>query len=294
MGRFKCWISRGWLFLIVGLLGGVAAHADAPVWAIKGSKNTVYLAGSVHLMRAADAKLPAAFNKAYSDASALVMEIDMDDLDPMQAQSWMVENGLYGDDGSLSQTLGKARFEKVERQTSALGIPAEAVDRFKPWMAAMTLAQLQLMKLGFDAESGVEKQLQAYAQSDHKEITGFETVQEQLGLLDHLSTPDQIKFLDLTLEEMHEMEGETDDLLTAWRNGNAQKLADMLGKEYGVAPGLYSTLVADRNRKWIPQIEKLLKADKNYMVVVGTLHIVGKGGLLDLLKADGFGARQLP
>ncbi len=245
-------------------------------------------------MRAADAKLPAAFNKAYSDASALVMEIDMDDLDPMQAQSWMVENGLYGDDGSLSQTLGKARFEKVERQTSALGIPAEAVDRFKPWMAAMTLAQLQLMKLGFDAESGVEKQLQAYAQSDHKEITGFETVQEQLGLLDHLSTPDQIKFLDLTLEEMHEMEGETDDLLTAWRNGNAQKLADMLGKEYGVAPGLYSTLVADRNRKWTPQIEKLLKADKNYMVVVGTLHIVGKGGLLDLLKADGFSARQLP
>ncbi len=247
----------------------------------------------MHLLRAADAKLPAAFEKAYADASALVMEIDIDDLDPMQAQGWMMENGLYGGDGSLSGAIGKARFAKVEQQTNALGIPVEAVEQFKPWMAAMTLAQLQLMKLGFDAESGVEKQLQLHAKGDHKEITGFETVQEQLGLLNNLSTPDQIKFLDLTLEEMHEMEGATDELLSAWRSGNAQKLSDLLGKEYAVAPGLYSTLVADRNRKWIPQIERLLKSDKNYMVVVGTLHIVGKGGLLDLLKGDGFSSRQL-
>jgi uncharacterized protein YbaP (TraB family) len=294
VGRFKCGFRNGWLLSVVGLLGGVVAHADSPVWAIKGAHNTVYLAGSVHLLRKTDAKLPAAFDKAYADASALVMEIDMDDLDPMQAQGWMLENGLYGEEGSLSETIGKARFEKVEQQTNELGLPVEAVERFKPWMAAMTLAQLQLVKLGFDPESGVEKQLQLHAQGDRKEITGFETVQEQLGLLNDLSTADQIKFLDLTLEEMREMQGETDDLLAAWRSGNAQKLSALLGKEYSVAPALYSTLVAGRNRKWIPRIETLLKSDKNYMVVVGTLHIVGKGGLLDLLKADGFSSRQLP
>jgi uncharacterized protein YbaP (TraB family) len=293
VGRFKFGFCRGWLFSLVGLLCGVTAHADAPVWAIKGPHNTVYLAGSVHLLRAKDAKLPGAFDKAYSDASALVMEIDMDDLDPMQAQGWMLENGLYGGEGSLSETIGKTRFAKVEQQTNALGLPVEAVEQFKPWMAAMTLAQLQLMKLGFDPESGVEKQLQLHAQGDRKEITGFETVEEQLGLLNNLSTADQIKFLDITLEDMHEMEGDTDELLAAWRSGNAQKLADLLGKEYGVAPTLYSMLVADRNRKWIPKIEQLLRSDKNYMVVVGTLHIVGKGGLLDLLKANGFSSRQL-
>ncbi|MEJ1960118.1 MAG: TraB/GumN family protein [Gammaproteobacteria bacterium] len=90
VGRFKRGFCRGWLFLTVGLLGGVSAHADAPVWAIKGSHNTVYLAGSVHLLPAAEAKLPEAFAKAYSDSSALVMEIDLDDLDPMQAQAWML------------------------------------------------------------------------------------------------------------------------------------------------------------------------------------------------------------
>jgi uncharacterized protein YbaP (TraB family) len=292
VGRFKRGFG-GWL-LFLGLFGGVsAAQAEAPVWAIKGAKNTVYLAGSVHLLRASDSRLPAAFDKAYADSAALVMEIDMDDLNPMEAQGIMLEKGMYTGDESLSEVIGKARFAKLEKQAGDMGIPSEALERFQPWMAAMTLAELQLAKMGFDPNSGVEKQITAHAQADRKEITGFETLSEQLGLLANLSQPDQIKFLDLTLEEMAEMKGETDDLLAAWRTGNASKLASILSEEYGAAPGLYGTLVSERNRRWIPQIEKLLKSDKNYMVVVGTLHIVGKNGLLDLLKSDGISAKQL-
>jgi uncharacterized protein len=291
VGRFKRGFV-GWLSLL-GLLGGVTAHAEAPVWAIKGAKNTVYLAGSVHLLRASESKLPAAFDTAYADSAALVMEIDMDDLNPTEAQGLMLEKGVYTGDDTLSDVIGKDRFAKLDKQASEMGIPSEALERFQPWMAAMTLAELQLAKLGFDPESGVEKQITAHAVSDHKEITGFETLNEQLGLLANLSPSDQIKFLDLTLEEMGEMQGETDALVAAWRTGNAPKLASILSEEYGVAPGLYATLVSDRNRRWMPQIEKLLKSDKNYMVVVGTLHIVGKNGLLDLLKSEGFTSRQL-
>ena len=291
MGRFKRGFCGG--FVLFGLLGGVTAHADAPVWAIKGPKNTVYLAGSVHLLPASDSKLPAAFDKAYADSAALVMEIDMDDLDPMAAQGMMLENGIFAGDETLSGVIGKARFEKLEKQVDGMGIPAEALDRFQPWMAAMTIEQLQLLKLGFDPSSGVEMQIANHAKGDHKEITGFETMQEQLGLLANMSMSDQVKFLDLTIEEMQDAQSELNDLLGAWRSGNASKLAGMLSEEYAQAPALYNTLVSDRNRKWIPEIEKLLKSDKNYMVVVGTLHIVGKNGLLDLLKADGISAKQL-
>ena len=212
----------------------------------------------MHLLRASDSKLPAAFDKAYADSAALVMEIDMDDLDPADAQGLMLEKGVYTGDKTLSGVGGKARFAKLEKAAGDMGIPSEALERFQPWMAAMTLAELQLAKMGFDPNSGVEKQITAHAQGDRKEITGFETIGEQLGMLANLSQPDQIKFLDLTLEEMSEMQGETDALLAAWRTGNASKLASILSEEYGVAPGLYSTLVSDRNRRWIPQIEKLL------------------------------------
>ena len=264
------------------------------MWAIRGARNTVYLAGSVHLLRARDSKLPSAFDRAYADSSALVMEIDLDDLNPLEAQAWMLEHGMYAEEGSLSEALGKPRFQKLEKEATRLGMPVEAIDRFEPWMAAMTLVQLQLATLGFDPEQGVEKQLVRRAAADHKEIKGFETLQEQLGLLDTLPTADQMKFVDVTLEEMHEMAGATDELVGAWRTGNANKLASLLGEEYNTAPGLYTTLVADRNRHWMPQIERLLAGDKNYMIVVGTLHLVGRGGLLELTKARGFQAKQLP
>lgn len=290
MGRFIC---RGFLFAFVGLLGSLSAFAEAPVWAIRGAHNTVYLAGSVHLLRSRDATLPAAFERAYKDADALVMEIDLDDLNPATAQSWMLEHGMLGDEKTLGDIIGKPRFERVEQEGNRLGLPVEALQQLEPWLAAMTLAQLQYMKLGFDPEQGVEKQLERKAQVDHKEITGLETLEEQLGLLANLPAADQAKFLDLTLEEMHEMEGETDMLLSAWRTGNAQKLAAMLSDEYKVAPVLYRTLVADRNQRWMPQLEKLLKSDKDYLVVVGALHLVGTGGLLELTKARGYDAKQL-
>jgi uncharacterized protein YbaP (TraB family) len=290
VGRFIC---RGFLFALFGLLGSLAAFAEAPVWAIRGAHNTVYLAGSVHLLRSGDARLPAAFDRAYQDADALVMEIDLDDLDPSAAQGWMLEHGMIGDDKTLGDIIGKPRYEKVEQEGNRLGLPVEALQRLEPWLVAMTLAQLQYMKLGFDPEQGVEKQLERKAQTDHKEITGLETLDEQLGLLANLSKDDQAKFLDLTLEEMHEMEGETDTLLRAWRAGDAKKLASMLSDEYKVAPVLYRTLVADRNQRWMPQIEKLLKSDKDYLIVVGALHLVGTGGLLDLTKARGYEAKQL-
>jgi uncharacterized protein YbaP (TraB family) len=293
VGRFKRGFC-GWL-LFLGLLGGVSAHAEAPVWALKGAKNTVYLAGSVHLLPQSDSKLPAAFDKAYADSAALVMEIDMDDLNPMDAQGLMMSSGLLTGDQTLSGLIGKARFEKLQKQVSSIGIPLpdEALEKFQPWVAALTVEQLQLMKLGFDQNSGVEMQLTHHAKGDRKEITGFETLQDQLGMLANLSTADQIKFLDVTLDEMQTIQGELAELLAAWRAGNTTKLASILSEEYGDAPRLYATLVSDRNKRWMPEIEKLLKADKNYMIVVGTLHIVGRNGLLDLLKAEGVSAKQL-
>lgn len=290
MGRF----IRSWRFFILfGLFGSLTAHAEAPVWAVRGAHNTVYLAGSVHLLRSQDAALPAAFNRAYADADELVMEIDLDDLDPAAAQSWMLEHGMFSDDKTLSDVIGTKRYQRVEQEGNRLGLPVEALQQLEPWLVAMTLAQLQYMKLGFDPEQGVEKQLQRKAMADHKDITGLETLQEQLGLLANMPPDEQAKFLDLTLEEMHEMEGETETLLSAWRSGNAAKLGSLLSDEYKVAPALYRTLVADRNKRWMPQIEKLLKSDKDYLVVVGALHLVGNGGLLELTKARGFEAKQL-
>jgi len=152
---------------------------------------------------------------------------------------------------------------------------------------------MQYMQLGFDPQSGVEQQLEHEARADGKPISGLETIDEQLGALQHMSNSDQARFLDMVVSEMHDVESETQSVVTAWRSGDAPKLAALLSDEYKSFPNLYRVLVSERNKRWVPQIEKLLHGNQDVFVVVGALHLVGEGGLLELVRHDGFKPEQL-
>jgi uncharacterized protein YbaP (TraB family) len=279
--------TRRWL-LALGLLGGLTAHAGSPVWAIHGEHNTVYLAGSVHLLKANDAGLPPAFDHAYGGSKAIVMELAIDKVDPMQAAGWMMEHAMLKQGTTLRATIGEASYRRVSAEAERLGVPMEAADMLEPWALGLQLLEMQYMKLGFDPQQGVEQQLQHKAQADGKPISGLETMDEQLGVLQGMSYPDQARFLDMIVTEMHDVETETQSVVTAWRNGDSAKLGALLSDEYKSFPMLYRLLVTDRNKRWIPQIEKLLHANQDYFVVVGALHLVGDGGLLELMRRDGY------
>jgi uncharacterized protein YbaP (TraB family) len=283
VGRKTC----RWL-LALGLLGSLTAHAGSPVWAIHGDHNTVYLAGSVHLLKAEDSSLPPAFDHAYKGSKALVMELAIDKVDPMEAASWMMENGMLKEGTTLRATIGEERYRRVSKEAARLGVPMEVADMLQPWALGLQLIEMQYVQLGFDPQKGVEQQLQHKAQADGKPISGLETMDEQLGVLQGMSYPDQARFLDMVVTEMHDVESETQSVVSAWRTGDATKLAALLSDEYKSFPNLYRLLVSDRNRRWVPQIEKLLHGNQDCFVVVGALHLVGDGGLLDLIRRDGF------
>jgi len=285
--KTRCWL------LALCLLGSVTAHAASPVWAIHGDHNTVYLAGSVHLLKAADANLPPGFDRAYKDSKAVVMELALDKIDPTVMASWMMENGMLKDGASLRAAIGDDRYRRVSKEAERLGVPTEAIDMMQPWVVGLQLVEMQYMQLGFDPQSGVEQQLEHKAQADGKPISGLETLDEQLGALQGMSNADQGRFLDMVVDEMHDVAGETQSVVNAWRTGNAAKLAALLSDEYKSFPNLYRVLVSERNKRWVPQIETLLHGNQDAFVVVGALHLVGDGGLLELLRHDGFKPEQL-
>ena len=283
---------RRWL-LIVGLFSCLSAQAQSPVWTLRGIHNTVYLAGSVHLLKTGESSLPPAFERAYAAAKTLVMEVDVDQLDSPEAQTLLLEKGMFADGSSLRAAIGEAHYARLATEAARLGLPIEGLDPFEPWAVALTLTQLEYAQLGFDPEEGVEKQLGRRAHRDGKKIEGLETLEEQINILAGLSATDQASFLDQTVDELKDTERDTREILAAWRSGNAAKLAALMSEEYAKSPSLYRALVTNRNRRWLPQIERLLKGDQDYLVVVGALHLIGDGGLLQLAKAEGFEPRPL-
>lgn len=281
-----------WL-LALGLLGCLSAHAAGPVWAVRGSHNTVYLAGSIHVLPAGDTALPSAFDSAYARSSRLVMELDLGNFDPLEAMTWMMDKGALPPGTTLKGVLGEARYARVTAAAASLGVPMNGLEGQAPWLVGIELTDYAYKHEGFDADQGVEEQLVRRAQADGKPTAGLETLPEQLGGLVSLSNEDQLKMLDQTLDELKDIKSEMGDVLRAWRSGDAPRLAALLSSEYDSMPGLYRPLVTERNQRWLPQVQQLLKARDNALVVVGALHLVGHGGLLELLRKQGYSVTQL-
>jgi uncharacterized protein len=282
-----------WWLLALGLLGCLNAPAASPVWAIRGAHNTVYLAGSIHLLRAADAALPPAFMQAYAGAARLVMEVDLARLDADDMTRTLAEHARLPAGTTLEQQLGAARFQRVSAAAAALGLPSATLARDTPWMVGLQLTELEYVHLGFDPQQGVEGQLVQRALADHKPTAGLESFGDELGVFAALSRSEQLRFLDMTLADLDDAESDTQAVLEAWRHGDARQLAGLLAREYRTFPTLYRALVTERNRRWLPQIEALLEQREDCLVVVGALHLVGSGGLLELLRRDGYAPAEL-
>jgi len=297
----RSWLEGGRRLLVaaaLACLAGAAAHAEAGqqhiLWSVQGRHNTVYLLGSIHVLRPEDAGLPAVAEAAYRDAKRLVMEIDLGAeaaANPMTLAEQMQVMALLPEGTSLRDVLG-ADYAAVAARAQKAGLELTLLDRFAPWFVATTLLQVELAKRGFSPDLGVEQVLASRAATDHKPIQGLETAEQQFAILGGLPMPLQKRFLMMTLDESEDFDTEIRDLMGAWQAGDAAKLAALLGDEFARFPELYRPLTEDRNRAWVPKIERLLAEDTDYLVVVGALHLVGRNSVVDLLRQHGYRVTQ--
>lgn len=280
------------IFLFECLAPVYADSAHSPVWVAQGKHNTVYFAGSVHYL-SPNEKLPAALETAYAHAKKIVMEIDLSAVDQQEAQAAMMSLGMLPEGRSLEQELGPQTYRIVQSKVEKLGLPIEMMAQFQPWLAALTITQLQLASMGLDPNSGVEQRLLTRATADGKPIEGLETLEDQLGMLASLPPGQQRQFLLYSLEDAADESKELNALLTAWRSGDAAALAKLLQHNFEQFPELYRPLTIDRNRRWLAKLQEILSASDDALVVVGALHLVGKDSVLDLLQRAGYRVTQL-
>ncbi len=279
------------LLAAAGVAGG--GQHGLPLWQVEGAGNRVYLLGSVHLLRPADYPLPDEIYAAYADAEILVMELDLDDLDRAAMAEMIAALGGIADGGSLAALLGDADYRRATALAQSADIPLDSLESVEPWLAAITIEQLLLTRLGFDPALGIENHLAGRAAQDGKEIHGLETLRQQLGAFDGLSLETQRRLLLGTLEESAAMPALMEEILRAWRTGDVESLASIMLADMRDEPELYRALVVSRNRAWTTDIEALLDDDEDYLVVVGALHLVGPDGVPQMLERRGHTAAQL-
>lgn len=273
----------------------IAQAADHPVsmWQITGISNRIYLLGSIHMLRERDYPIPTVIEQAYQDADVLIMEVDTDDLDPIDMASLVNELGMIKDGSSLQAMMGPRLYAEASEYAANLEIPIDMLARTEPWLAAVTVEQMMLLRIGFNPEFGIELYLTQKANQDHKEILGFETAREQLEFLDGLSLSAQRSLLIETFRESINIEAQLEPLIDAWRSGDTAVIEKTLLSEMQEYPELYKTLIIDRNKAWVERIKGLIQQDNDYLVVIGVLHVVGADGVPALLSESGIEVDQL-
>jgi len=252
----------------------------------------LYLAGSVHALSPDVYPLSPAFEKAFAASGTLVEEIDLSEADSLALAPVLLGKGMYADGRRFDTAVSKETAALVLEKMKATGLPAEMFQPMKPWMVMLTLAALEAQKAGLDPNLGLDKHFFDRAKASGKTVVGLETAAFQIDQLDKMPETLQEQLLLSTLKEMETEDESLKTIVSAWKRGDAAALEKTLLSSFTEYPAAYQSLLVERNRNWMPQIDACLTRAEPCMVVVGAAHLVGPDGLLAMLKQKGYRIEQ--
>ena len=285
--------GSNFLLTFIALMLSNNVSADTSVWEVKYDSNTVYLGGTVHLLRPSDYPLPEEYERAYQASSKIYLETDLSSMNELSVQTKMLEQLTYQNPRSLKTVLNEEAYTALSDYMVEIGMPLMMMENFKPGMVISTLQVMEFQRNGFTPQ-GVDVYFNNRATEDAKTLGQLESIQEQIGFLASMGEGNESEFILLSIRDLEETTEIMNDMIAAWRTGNNDKLAAMFVTEMqNEAPDLYDTLLRQRNLNWFPQIEQMLSDSVTEFVLVGAAHLVGPDGLLRLLRRKGYQVRQL-
>jgi uncharacterized protein YbaP (TraB family) len=284
---------------LLGILVSLSVFAEKPdtgssgktfMWKTERERTTVYLLGSVHALKEDAYPLPPAIDAAFDEAEIVVFEIDLDDMTAAAIQ--MMSAGSLEPGTTLEQVVGPEIWTEVEAQVGESGFKPSFFQGMKPWMAALTLTAFELTKQGYLATAGLDTHLAQRADEAGKERHALETAEFQVSLFSELTEEQSLAFLQYSLTDLEHIIPEMDQLYQDWRAGRVEPVEEMLLEGFEEFPDVFQRMVVDRNQAWMPRIEELLGGERNAMIVVGSMHLVGEQGLVELLRDKGYTVEQ--
>jgi uncharacterized protein YbaP (TraB family) len=283
--------------VLTGLFATAAPAAQTPrshfMWAVRqpGAPPT-YLVGSLHVLTPEYYPLDPALEKAFAESKVLIEEADLDELtNPFTALA-LISKAMLPEGRTLDQVVSADLYKQVITRAEKAGLPALAVQRMKPWMAAVALTEPALKAAGFNTDLGVDKHFFEKAKASGMERRALETAAYQFDRLDQLSPALQEAMLKSAIADLDTEIANIKTIAQAWSRGEASTLERLLLGALLETPELYEKILVERNKNWVTAIDKCVSEKTACFVVVGAAHLVGPHSLVALLKQKGYSVVQ--
>jgi uncharacterized protein YbaP (TraB family) len=267
---------------------GVSVPAKPALWKVSDKDTTIWLFGTIHILPAGIDWYRGPIAEALDGSDTLVTEIVEPNDRAVQAR--VAQIALSDPPANLRDKLPPEIRKDYEATLATLHLPVSAFDANDPWYAAVALSTLPLMKDGYGTMNGAEALLIAHSQG--KQRLGLETAEMQLGLFDALPQDTQAKYLNEVLEDFPNVGDEVRAMIEAWKDGAADKLAQLMNEDES-DPRLMKVLLVDRNKAWAKWIEQRLKQPGTVFVAVGAGHLAGQDSVQAQLAKDKVKAQRV-
>ena len=265
-------------------------QADPAIWRVKGAHGTVYLFGSVHVMKPEVVWESAKVKSALTASDVIYLEIANID-DAAAAQPLVMKYGLDMEH-PLSTKISKEDVAALDAVAKSIGQPGEQMfEAMQPWVVSLTLGVMPMLKAGYAPTSGIDLKLLAESKATSKPVKGFETMADQIHMLADVPQAEQVAMLHKDLTELDKSAGQMDEIVAAWEKGDVETIGRLENAELAEKyPAEYKRLVVDRNTRWAGTIDGLLKDEHTgtVFVVVGAAHLAGPDSVVKMLEKDGY------
>jgi uncharacterized protein YbaP (TraB family) len=255
---------------------------------IKGDLGQVYLLGSVHVLPPNMHWRSPKIARALSRSDVYVFEVPQDEAALGQLSGLIQAKGFLPPGESLRAQLHAEALADYDAAVAASGLPPDTLERERPWLAALQMMFAQIAKLKFAAGNGVDSILMADAAKAHKQTRYLESVAEQFALLAPDDRDLELQEFESGLKDLSDVAGGIEPMVKAWSVGDQAKLDRLINGDLDGFPEARKLLLDDRNKRWVPQIEAMLKEKHVYFVTVGAGHLTGPMGVPALLRKAGY------
>lgn len=258
------------------------------LWQVTSPTATVYLLGSIHVAKHDVYPLAPAIEQAFDDSSTLVLELHLTPEVQREVATKSAKLGVYPEGDSVERHLDTEAWTRYSQYLQAHGQDPAAFARMKPWLASIALLMDTLNRAGFSGNQGIDRYFQGKAESANKPIESLETVDEQLGLFAELDDKTQELMLLEFLDTEGEVTNQMDQAFMAWSVGDAAGIEQLLLASFTrdeYAP-LYQKMFVERNQRMAHKVREYLQGAGTRFVVVGSGHLVGDQGVVQLLANE--------
>lgn len=292
-------------------MGGVCAFAapafaaDAPaaasttpsahvplLWKVSDGDNSLYLLGSIHLLKKSDHPLSTDIDAVFREARSVMFEIDIEQGMSADKVQLMQQRATFDNGRTLKDVLPAGTMTKLEALLARSGTPLSQVETQEPWALNLQFTLGVMMALGFDPQSGVDIHLTRKAREAGKPVLTLETFESQLAMLESQPEAEQLRGLDRFLTDPKQTVAAALKMHADWKAGNVDAMdRELRQKMADETPVSYRLMNTDRNDAWIPKLQARLdghgKGDDT-LAVVGAMHLLGKDGVVEKLRAKGY------